>query len=176
MPLSITLGGTDFTTWCYKLNGPKEEIKAFVNNTNGKGIEYPPYDGCEYPTCKFPFYHDKLNDVMKMKVKANGIPMMTIEEWMEHETVKQLLEDRAVVDEILYVKAAYGVKGPFIEEEEAFNLSATMDPAKKPASNRPGKRAGDPNTPPTAKKSTPTANPGSVASGGSTSNNKCAPV
>ena len=126
----------DFDAWSFHLS-QGAGCKEFVTAVNGREIDYPAPEDWEFRSLKFPFAHDKYSAVMKMKTGKDGKNLINLEPWLEHPPIKAMVENTAIIDEIIYYDK---VDGNEITPEQAFANTVHMDPAKKPPSNRPGKK------------------------------------
>ena len=167
MPCGLYFLVTDWQEWAFGLDVPKghEDGDKFVQAAT-KDLELKAPPGHQYSSAKFNFKSEKLPNgewLFRLKPRADvDGNVISIEEFLEHSLIQPLVEGPgAIIDAIDYYQRVY--KGKELEAEEAFKLSAEMDYAKKPPSQRPGKRAkpeptsigeGSGSAPPTPAKST----------------------
>ena len=148
-PIELHLFVNNYEEWGYKCIGSEEDSKNFSNQVNGDQARYPPPPGYKYKDLMFPFKWCNYKKCMKLK-KFTGVVgnVLDLEEWMEHPIVEPLITDPDVVYSIVYFNK---LDGKEITEDQAFEACRSMDPSKKPPSNRPGKRpapsSGPPDTP-----------------------------
>ena len=135
----------------YRVVGKHGEWKLLGEISNSKDTEYPAPEDHDYPSAKFVWNWQKAYKCWEMKPNKQGGNLISLDTWIEHPQVEEILTNPDIIDEIIYFGDRFG--GKEITLEEAIENSRNVDPNNKPESKLPGKRK-SPDTPPTAAGST----------------------
>jgi hypothetical protein len=131
----------NYESWGYRVEASKKDepnAKRIKEAASAMEVAAPP--GYKFDTVRYLFKWDKhdgfwvLKNFSEYGVSGN---IISIEEFLEHKTMKALVENRDICDSIAY----YDPNGNDLDEVTAFEWSKHMDPSSKPPSKRPGKRA-----------------------------------
>ena len=140
MPIGIDLFANDYERWAYAIEDGMEhtpEAQEFTRIVKDATWDAPP--GFQFNTVKYAFAWEGVQKLKRVKPGPDGIQcLISIEQFLEHENIKAFVENAAKVDQIMYYDKKGGTS---IDEAKAIEAYKNIDPQKKPASNRPGKRA-----------------------------------
>ena len=141
-PVGLEFRVTNFSTWMYRVETDKKDhpnAKRIKEAASTLEVPAPQDHGHKFDTLRYLFTWDKHLQYWALKHYAGKEGnIISIEEFLEARGVKELVENKAVCDSIVYYDGVYGNE---IDEATAFEWSKTMHPSKKPPSQRPGKRA-----------------------------------
>ena len=105
----------------------------------------------KHSCCYLGHFKKKAYKCWEMKPNKQGGNLISLDTWIEHPQVEEILTNPDIIDEIIYFGDRFG--GKEITLEEAIENSRNVDPKNKPESKLPGKRKA-PDTPPTSGGST----------------------
>ena len=163
-PVGLEFRVTNFSTWMYRVETDKKDhpnAKRIKEAASALEVPAPEGHGHKFDTLRYLFSWDKHHQYWALKRYAGKEGnIISIEEFLEARGVKELVENKAVCDSIVYYDGVYGNE---IDESTAFEWSKTMHPSKKPPSQRPGKRGSSPPPGPASSGPDPASSPGSPA-------------